>query len=142
VPPAEVGLAPWSAAGHPASLSGLPSKAPEPCKVFKVFGGRRSIQTSLLSRYLEQVVNLDSGINRRGVVNEMKVPFEASNAGQGGPKEIVEGRPLTMENPEQPSTCRLRAPWTRPAGSAHKGPENRAFGRWPYRSPLTEHHTL
>jgi hypothetical protein len=28
------------------------------------------------------------------------VPTKRSNAGQGGPKEIVEGRPLTKENAE------------------------------------------
>ena len=31
------------------------------------------------------------------------VPAKRSNAGQGGPKEIVEGRPLTKENTEQPN---------------------------------------
>ena len=30
------------------------------------------------------------------------VPTKRSNEGQGGPKEIVEGRPLTKENVEQP----------------------------------------
>ena len=31
------------------------------------------------------------------------VPTKRSNAGQGGPKEIVEGRPLTKENTEEPN---------------------------------------
>jgi len=30
------------------------------------------------------------------------VPAKRSNEGQGGPKEIVEGRPLTKENMEEP----------------------------------------
>ena len=31
------------------------------------------------------------------------VPTKRSNAGQGGPKEIAEGRPLTEENAEEPN---------------------------------------
>jgi len=30
------------------------------------------------------------------------VPAKRSNAGQGGPKEIAEGRPLTKENAAEP----------------------------------------
>ena len=36
------------------------------------------------------------------------VPTKRSNAGQGGPKEIVEGRPLTKENAEQLNPCRTQ----------------------------------
>ena len=32
-----------------------------------------------------------------------------SNEGQGGPKEIVEGRPLTKENADQPDPCRTQS---------------------------------
>jgi RNA-directed DNA polymerase len=34
------------------------------------------------------------------------VPAKRSNEGRGGPKEIVEGRPLTKENAEEPKPCR------------------------------------
>ena len=34
------------------------------------------------------------------------VPTKRSNEGRGGPKEIVEGRPLTKENAEEPNPCR------------------------------------
>jgi hypothetical protein len=34
------------------------------------------------------------------------VPTKRSNEGRGGSKEIVEGRPLTKENAEEPTPCR------------------------------------
>jgi hypothetical protein len=34
------------------------------------------------------------------------VPSKRSNEGRGGPKEIVEGRPLTKENAEEPNPYR------------------------------------
>jgi hypothetical protein len=34
------------------------------------------------------------------------VPTKRSNAGKGGPKEIVEGRPLTKEDAEELNPCR------------------------------------
>ena len=34
------------------------------------------------------------------------LPTKRSNAGQGGPKEIVEGRPLTKESAEEPNPYR------------------------------------
>ena len=36
------------------------------------------------------------------------VPAKRSNAGQGGPKEIVEGRPLTKENAAEPNPHRTQ----------------------------------
>ena len=36
------------------------------------------------------------------------VPAKQSNESQGGPKEIVEGRPLTKENAEQSNPCRTQ----------------------------------
>jgi len=36
------------------------------------------------------------------------VPAKQSNESQGGPKEIVEGRPLTKENAEQSDPCRTQ----------------------------------
>jgi hypothetical protein len=36
------------------------------------------------------------------------VPTKRSNESQGGPKEIVEGRPLTKENAEQLNPCRTQ----------------------------------
>ncbi len=44
------------------------------------------------------------------------VPTKGSNAGQGGPKEIVEGRPLTKENAEEPNRY-----WTQSQGSGPSG---------------------
>jgi RNA-directed DNA polymerase len=37
------------------------------------------------------------------------VPAKRSNESQGGPKEIVEGRPLTKENAEQPDPRRTQS---------------------------------
>jgi RNA-directed DNA polymerase len=37
------------------------------------------------------------------------VPAKRSNEGQGGPKEIVEGRSLTKENTEKPNPCRTQS---------------------------------
>ena len=44
------------------------------------------------------------------------VPTKRSNAGQGGPKEIVEGRPLTKENAEKPNPCRTLSRESGPSG--------------------------
>jgi len=44
------------------------------------------------------------------------VPTKRSNEGQGGPKEIVEGRPLTKENAEQPNPCRTQSRESGPSG--------------------------
>lgn len=44
------------------------------------------------------------------------VPAKRSNAGQGGPKEIVEGRPLTKENAEQLNPCRTQSRESGPSG--------------------------
>src|SRR5258706_1518494 len=37
------------------------------------------------------------------------VPIERSNESQGGPKEIVEGRPPTKENAEESNPCRTQS---------------------------------
>ena len=37
------------------------------------------------------------------------VPTKRSNEGRGGPQEIVEGRPLTKENTEEPNPCRTQS---------------------------------
>ena len=42
-----------------------------------------------------------SGESHNGII-----PAKRSNEGRGGPKEIVEGRPLTKENAEEPNPCR------------------------------------
>ena len=34
------------------------------------------------------------------------VPTKQPNESQGGPQEVVEGRPLTKENMEEPNPCR------------------------------------
>ena len=44
------------------------------------------------------------------------VPTKRSNAGQGGPKEIVEGRPLTKENAEEPNPNRTPSGEIGPSG--------------------------
>ena len=56
------------------------------------------------------------------------VPTKRSNAGQGGPKEIVEGRPLTKENAEEPNPHRTPSRERGPSGldrvrEAHPYPE-------------------
>jgi group II intron reverse transcriptase/maturase len=44
------------------------------------------------------------------------VPAKRSNEGQGGPKEIVEGRPLTKENAEEPNSHRTQSRESEPSG--------------------------
>ena len=44
------------------------------------------------------------------------VPTKQSNAGQGGPKEIVEGRPLTKENAAEPNPHRTQSRGSGPSG--------------------------
>jgi group II intron reverse transcriptase/maturase len=44
------------------------------------------------------------------------VPTKRSNAGQGGPKEIVEGRPWTKENAEEPNPYRTPSRESGPSG--------------------------
>ena len=51
------------------------------------------------------------GESHRGIV-----PAKRSNEGRGGPKEIVEGRPLTKENAEEPNPCRTQSRESGPSG--------------------------
>ena len=44
------------------------------------------------------------------------VPAKQSNEGRGGPKEIVEGRPLTKENMEEPNPYRTQSRESGPSG--------------------------
>jgi hypothetical protein len=44
------------------------------------------------------------------------VPAKRSNAGQGGPKEIAEGRPLTKENAAEPNPLRMQSRDSGPSG--------------------------
>lgn len=44
------------------------------------------------------------------------VPAKRSNEGRGGPKEIVEGRPLTKENAEEPNPYRAQSRESGPSG--------------------------
>jgi len=44
------------------------------------------------------------------------VPMKRLNAGRGGPKETVEGRPLTKENAEEPNPCRTQSRESGPNG--------------------------
>jgi hypothetical protein len=52
-----------------------------------------------------------SGESHSGIV-----PTTRSNAGQGGPQEIVEGRPLTEENAEEPNPCWTQSQESGPSG--------------------------
>jgi group II intron reverse transcriptase/maturase len=44
------------------------------------------------------------------------VPMKQPNEGLGGPQEVVEGRPLTKENMEQPNPCRTQSRGSEPNG--------------------------
>jgi group II intron reverse transcriptase/maturase len=44
------------------------------------------------------------------------VPAKQPNEGLGGPKEAVEGRPLTKENTEEPNPCRTQSRESGPSG--------------------------
>ena len=44
------------------------------------------------------------------------VPTKQPNEGQGGPQEVVEGRPLTKENMEEPNSCRTQSRESEPRG--------------------------
>src|ERR1039457_3403449 len=60
------------------------------------------------------------------------VPTKRSNEGRGGPKEIVEGRPLTKENAEEPNPNRTPSRENGPSGldrvrQAAKGDEKMRF---------------
>jgi len=60
------------------------------------------------------------------------VPMKRSNESQGGPKEIVEGRPLTKENAEESNPCRTQSRESGPSGldrvrQAAKGNEQLQF---------------
>ena len=52
-----------------------------------------------------------NGESYRGIV-----PAKRSNEGRGGPKEIVEGRPLTKENAEEPHPRRTQGRESGPSG--------------------------
>ena len=47
------------------------------------------------------------------------VPMKQPNEGQGGPQEVVEGRPLTEENMEQPNLRRTPSRESEPTGLDH-----------------------
>ena len=49
-----------------------------------------------------------SHVHGRGESHNGIVPAKRSNEGRGGPKEIVEERPLTKENTEEPNPCRTQ----------------------------------
>ena len=57
-----------------------------------------------------------SHVNDEGESHSGIVPTKRSNAGRGGPKEIVEGRPLTEENAEEPNPYRTRSRESGPSG--------------------------
>src|ERR1035441_9234639 len=46
-------------------------------------------------------------------------PAKRSNEGKGGPKEIVEGRPLTKENMGEPNSYRTQSRESEPSGLDH-----------------------
>src|SRR5665811_947514 len=57
-----------------------------------------------------------SHVNGEGESHSGIVPTKRSNAGQGGPKEIVEGRPLIKENAEEPNPRRTPSRESGPSG--------------------------
>jgi len=57
-----------------------------------------------------------SHVNGEGESHSGIVPTKRSNAGRGGPKEIVEGRPLTKENAEEPNPYRTPSRESGPSG--------------------------
>ena len=66
------------------------------------------------------------------------VPTKRSNEGRGGPKEIVEGRPLTKQNAEEPDPSRTPSRESGPSGldrvrqAAQGDPKMRLqFGEFP-----------
>ena len=64
------------------------------------------------------------------------VPGKRTNEGQGGPKENVEGRPLTKENAEEPNPRRTPSRESGPSGldrvrQAHPYPEVRFASKYP-----------
>jgi RNA-directed DNA polymerase len=57
-----------------------------------------------------------SHVNGEGESHSGIVPTKRSNEGRGGPKEIVEGRPLTKENAEEPNPYRTPSRESGPSG--------------------------
>ena len=57
----------------------------------------------------EKAMSSKSHMYGEGESHSGIVPTKRSNAGRGGPKEIVEGRPLTKENAEEPNPCRTQS---------------------------------
>jgi RNA-directed DNA polymerase len=57
-----------------------------------------------------------SQMNGSGESNSGIIPTKQPNEGQGGPQEVVEGRPLTKENMEEPNLCRTQSRESEPNG--------------------------
>jgi RNA-directed DNA polymerase len=57
----------------------------------------------------EKAMSYKAHMNGDGESHNGVVPAKRSNEGRGGPKEIVEGRPLTKENAEEPNRCRTQS---------------------------------
>ena len=55
-------------------------------------------------------------MNDGGESNSGIVPAKQPNEGTGGPKEVVEERPLTKENMEEPNSCRPQSRESEPNG--------------------------
>src|ERR1035438_4470611 len=54
----------------------------------------------------EKAMSYKTQMHGHGESHSGILPTQRSNAGQGGPKEIVEGRPLTKESAEEPNPYR------------------------------------
>ena len=59
------------------------------------------------------------------------VPAKRSNAGQGGPKEIAEGRPLAKENAAKPNPCRTLSRKLRAKRAVPRTPSGGSLGVQP-----------
>ncbi len=55
-------------------------------------------------------------MNDGGESNSGVVPAKQPNEGTGGPKEVVEERPLTKENMDEPNSCRSQNRESEPNG--------------------------
>ena len=73
----------------------------------------------------EKAMSYKTHLNGARESNSEVVPMKRSNEGRGGPKEIVEGRPLTKENAEEPNPRRTQGresgPFPIPRGTAQRG---------------------
>ena len=64
----------------------------------------------------EKAMSYKTHTHGQGESHSGVVPTKRSNAGQGGPKEIAEGMPLTKENAAEPNPFRMQSRDSGPSG--------------------------